>query len=106
MVYRRSLFGYLSLTVCRIFIIEGLVPVAVSLVIWKLLPDSPETAPFLTKEEKEFIINRLALETGSGHGRVTNSDKIKFHHVKAAFQDWRIWAGIVVFWGNTIGVYG
>lgn len=91
---------------CRIFTIEGLVPVALSLVIWKLLPDSPETARFLTKHEKEFIINRLALETGSGHGRVTNTDKIRFHHVVAAFKEKRIWAAWVMFWANTIGVYG
>jgi hypothetical protein len=67
----------------RIFILEGLFPVAVSFVIWKLLPDSPETAHFLTKEEKEFIINRLAVETGSGQGRVTNADRIQPHHVWA-----------------------
>jgi hypothetical protein len=70
----------------RIFILEGLFPVAVSFVIWKLLPDSPETAHFLTKEEKEFIINRLAVETGSGQGRVTNADRIQPHHVWAGMS--------------------
>jgi hypothetical protein len=89
-----------------IFILEGLIPVAGSFVVWFLLPDNPETARFLTKHEKEFIINRLALETGSGHGRVTNADRIRFHHVKAAFKEWKIWAGVVCFWANTIGVYG
>lgn len=89
-----------------IFIIEGLVPIAVSFVLYFILPDSPETARFLTKDEKEFIINRLALETGSGHGRVTNSDRIGFHHIKAAFSEWKIWVAIVCFWANTIGTYG
>ncbi|KAK0303398.1 hypothetical protein LTR01_008126 [Friedmanniomyces endolithicus] len=74
-----------------IFMLEGLVPVALSLIIWKLLPDSPETASFLTKHEKEFIINRLALETGSGHGRVTNADKINMKLIFAAFKEWRIY---------------
>lgn len=81
-------------------------PIFLSLFIWKLLPDSPETARFLTKHEKEFIINRLALETGSGHGRVTNADKIQLHHILAAFKEWKIWGAWVMFWGNTIGVYG
>lgn len=94
------------LTVSRIFILEGLVPVALSLIIWKLLPDSPETASFLDKHEKEYIINRLALETGSGRGRVTNSDKIKPHHVWAALKEYKIWGAWVMFWANTIGVYG
>ncbi|KAI1608295.1 major facilitator superfamily domain-containing protein [Exophiala viscosa] len=89
-----------------IFILEGLVPVALSFVLYFVLPDSPETARFLTKEEKEFIINRLALETGSGHGRVTNSDRIQFKYVKAAFKEWKIFAAVVMFWANTIGVYG
>lgn len=90
----------------RIFLIEGLVPVAISLVVWKILPDSPETASFLTKREKEFLVNRLALETGSGTGRVTNSDKIEKKFILAGFKEWKIWAGVVVFWGNTVGVYG
>lgn len=77
-----------------------------SFVIWKVLPDSPETARFLTNEEKEFLINRLALETGSGHGRVTNTDRIRLHHVIAAFKDWKVWCGVVCFWACTIGTYG
>lgn len=74
--------------------------------IWKLLPDSPETARFLTKDEKELIINRLALETGSGKGKVTNADKIQKKHVIAALKEWKTWAACIMFWGNTIGVYG
>ncbi len=73
-----------------------------SFVVWKVLPDSPEAAKFLTTQEKEFIINRLALETGSGQGRVTNADRIRLHHIVAAFKDWRIWCGVICFWANTI----
>ncbi|KAK3072726.1 hypothetical protein LTR53_006308 [Teratosphaeriaceae sp. CCFEE 6253] len=89
-------------TSARIFILEGLVPVALSLIIWKLLPDSPETASFLTEREREIIVNRLVMETGSGHGRVTNSDKINRKLILAAFKEPRIWGA----WGNTIGTYG
>lgn len=88
------------------FILEGLIPVALSFVIWKILPNSPETAGFLHKQEKEYIINRLALETGSGHGRVTNNDRIRMHHIWAAFKEYKIWCSWVMFWANTIGVYG
>lgn len=78
-----------------IFILEGLVPIAVSFVLYFILPDSPETARFLTKDEKEFLINRLALDTGSGTGRVTNTDRINFGHIKAAFSEWKIWAFVL-----------
>ena len=67
---------------------------------------SPEIASFLDKREREFIVNRLAAETGSGAGRVTNTDKIRLHHVLSGLKEWRIWAMIVVYWGNSVGVYG
>ena len=89
-----------------IFMLEGLLPVFCSFFLYFLLPDSPETARFLTPHEKEFLVNRLSLETGSGHGRVTNSDKIQMKHIKAAFSDWRIWCAVTIFWANTIGTYG
>jgi hypothetical protein len=37
---------------------------------------------------------------------VTNSDKIKPHHVWAALKEYKIWGAWVMFWANTIGVYG
>ncbi|KAF2119655.1 major facilitator superfamily domain-containing protein [Lophiotrema nucula] len=89
-----------------IFLIEGLVPVALALVIWKVLPDSPETAKFLTQAERDYLVRRLAEETGSGHGKVTNQDKIQKHHIIAGLSDWKVWAAIPIFWGNTVGVYG
>ena len=70
-----------------IFTLEGLAPIAVSFTLYFLLPDKPGTARFLTKEEHEFVVNGIALDTGSGHGHVTNADKIRFHHVKSAFSE-------------------
>lgn len=89
-----------------IFLIEGLIPVGLALVIWKILPDSPETAKFLTQRERDFLVRRLAEETGSGHGQVTNQDKMSKKFVMAGLSDWKIWAAVVIFWGNTVGVYG
>lgn len=90
----------------RIFILEGLFPVAIAPAIWFVLPDSPEQAKFLKKDEKEFIINRIAVETGSGRGHVTNQDKINRHYIRAGLSDWKIWAMILVYWANSVGVYG
>lgn len=89
-----------------IFILEGLVPVAVSFLLYFLLPDRPETAKFLTKEEREFVINRIALQTGSGQGRVTSADKISWQLIKDGFKDWKVWMAIVPFWACSIGTYG
>ncbi|KAJ4372959.1 hypothetical protein N0V83_003250 [Neocucurbitaria cava] len=89
-----------------IFMLEGLIPVALSLIIWKILPDSPETAKFLTQAERDLLVRRLANDHGSGQGRATNEDKITKKHILAGLSDWRIWAATVIFWGNTVGVYG
>lgn len=89
-----------------IFLIEGLIPVACSLVMWRALPDSPETAKFLTPAERHFLVQRIANDAGSGQGRVTNSDAIQKEHILAGLSDWKIWAATVIFWGNTVGVYG
>lgn len=89
-----------------IFILEGLAPVAVSFSLYFLLPDKPETARFLTKEEREFVVNRIALHTGSGHGRVTNDDKITWAYIRAGFSDWKVWVAIWPFWACSIGTYG
>jgi MFS family permease len=89
-----------------IFILEGLLPIAVSFTLYFLLPDKPETARFLTKSEREFIVNRIALHTGSGGGRVTNADTMSWKHIRAAFADWRIWMAVLPFWACSIGTYG
>ncbi|OQU98762.1 hypothetical protein CLAIMM_04495 isoform 3 [Cladophialophora immunda] len=89
-----------------IFILEGLAPIAISFTLYFLLPDKPETARFLTKEEREFIVNRIALHTGSGQGRVTNVDKMSWPYIKAGFADWRIWCAVIPFWACSIGTYG
>jgi sugar phosphate permease len=89
-----------------IFIIEGLIPVMLSLFMWKILPDSPETAKFLTQPERDLLVRRLANDTSSGAGRTTNNDQIGMKHIVAGLSDWKIWAATVIFWGNTVGVYG
>lgn len=89
-----------------IFILEGIIPVAMATCIWKILPDSPETASFLTPREREYIVNRLAMDTGSGKGKVTNNDKITMKHIIDAFKQYQIYGAVVMFWANTIGVYG
>lgn len=79
---------------------------ALSFVMWKILPDSPETAKFLTPDERDILVRRIANDSGSGQGKITNSDKIKKEHIIAGLSDWKIWAATVIFWGNTVGVYG
>jgi MFS family permease len=89
-----------------IFILEGLVPVVVALTLYFFLPDRPETAKFLTERERLFVVDRIALGTGSGRGRITNADKVSWANTKVAFSDWKVWMAIIPFWACSIGTYG
>jgi MFS family permease len=82
-----------------IFIIEGIFPALCAIPVWFYLPDAPETAAFLSDEEREFIIHRLKDE-GS------NSDRISWPLIKSALVDWKIWAMMVIYQGVSVGVYG
>lgn len=83
---------------------EGIFTVFLSFFIWALLPDSPSTAPFLTTEEREFIVLRLEQDTGSGRGKVTNNDKVSKKQVIAGLTDWKVWAAVVSYLSPRLGL--
>jgi MFS transporter, ACS family, DAL5 transporter family protein len=74
---------------------------------WALY-DFPETAGFLSHEEKVFIVWRLNYQSLS-RGAKTESDRpqravpeaeeFKWSYVWDAFKDWQIWVNIFVYWG-------
>ncbi|PNS20845.1 hypothetical protein CAC42_2776 [Sphaceloma murrayae] len=93
-----------------IFILEGMVTVLVALVAFYALYDYPQTASFLTPEERIFIVHRLTYDgqdvaSDSAH-RVAQSDRFGWHYVRQAFSDWQIWVNIIVYWGYICPLYG
>lgn len=86
--------------------------------------DFPETASFLTEEERAFVVFRLkyqgqqqqqrsAGETGQqpqdaagAAVRVAEAEEFQWKYVFAAFKDWQIYASIVVYWGVSRQVLG
>ncbi|KAI0672087.1 MFS general substrate transporter [Trametes maxima] len=81
-----------------IFIIEGLVTVAVALVAFIVFVDLPETATFLTPKERSFVIHRLKNNMSSAG----EEEDFKWSHIPGALLDWKI---VVVCIAN-IGVAG
>lgn len=81
-----------------IFILEGIVTVLVAFASLWLLHDFPETAKFLTEEERAFVVYRLKYQGQSGQ-RVAQADEFKWKYVGQAFADWQIWVNIFVYWG-------
>lgn len=89
-----------------IFIIEGIATVAVGTTCFWLLPDSPSTASFLKPEERRFLVTRLQNDAGTKTGHVTTSDKFEWATVHDGLVDWKIWVAVIIYWGNTISIYG
>ena len=50
-----------------LFVIEGLPACLSAFLVWKVLPDAPAHASFLTEEEKAFIAKRLTAEERAEH---------------------------------------
>ncbi|EXF85313.1 major facilitator superfamily transporter [Colletotrichum fioriniae PJ7] len=94
-----------------IFILEGIVTVLVAVMAFFALHDFPETAKFLTEEERAFIVFRLKYQ-GQVQGKqenrvqVAEAEEFKWKYVVDAFTDWQIWINIFVYWGIVCPLYG
>ena len=78
-----------------IFILEGILTVLVAIVAFFTIYDFPETAAFLSEEEREWVVYRLKYQGSKGSGRlVAESDSFKWKYVKDAFTDWQIYLSL------------
>lgn len=89
-----------------IFILEGIFTVAIGVTLPWTLPDSPETASFLTPQEKDFINRRLVQDAGTKAGTVQTAEGFKWRYLRAALSDWKIYFAVIIYWGNSICLYG
>ncbi|RPB07985.1 MFS general substrate transporter [Morchella conica CCBAS932] len=103
-----------------IFILEGLLTVVVAFAAFYFLYDFPETASFLTEEERKFVVWRLRyqgskVETAMVEDIRSNTknapavaevEEFEWKYVLDAFSDWQIWVNIFVYWGIVCPLYG
>lgn len=68
-----------------IFIIEGIITIAISGLVWLLVPDFPEKSTFLRANEKEYLLYKL--EADKGHEKL---DIKKVNWLKE-LTDYKIW---------------
>lgn len=79
------------------FILEGIATVLVALSAYFAIYDFPDTASFLTTEERAWVVHRLKYQGSAASGRmVAESDRFAWKHVIAAFTDWQIYVGLFV----------
>ncbi|ETS75144.1 hypothetical protein PFICI_13628 [Pestalotiopsis fici W106-1] len=94
-----------------IFILEGIATVIVAALAFFCLHDFPETAKFLTEEERAFVVFRLKYgqdkkAESKGQRSVAEVDEFQWKYVWQAFRDWQIWINIFVYWGIVCPLYG
>ncbi|QKX59618.1 uncharacterized protein TRUGW13939_06755 [Talaromyces rugulosus] len=83
-----------------IFILEGLATVLVGFISFFVIHDYPETASFLTKDEREWVISRLRNQNVDIHGRqVAEEEAFSWKYVRDAFTDWQIYLALIMYWG-------
>lgn len=91
-----------------IFILEGILTVVVAVIAYFTLYDFPETASFLTEEERAFVVWRLKYQGNEAGATmmVAQDDSFQWKYVKDAFLDWQIWTNVWVYWGIVAPLYG
>ncbi|KAJ6465793.1 MFS transporter-like protein [Mycena sanguinolenta] len=77
-----------------LFILEGLPSCISSVLIFFLLPDYPETATWLTEDEKKLAAARLKTQ-----GSVGSSPAMTWTEVKDTLTDWRLYAHYAIYFG-------
>ncbi|EEQ30994.1 conserved hypothetical protein [Microsporum canis CBS 113480] len=83
-----------------IFIIEGLVTVVFALLSKLLIVDWPETAKFLTDEERKLLIARLALDN-----KGAQMNRLDRPALKRCLFDIKIYLGMVMYFGAVTSGY-
>ncbi|KFY69064.1 hypothetical protein V498_10525 [Pseudogymnoascus sp. VKM F-4517 (FW-2822)] len=89
-----------------IFILEGLLTVVVACGAYFIMYDFPDTASFLTPQERAWASHRLRYQGSKRSGRmIAESDKFEWRFVKAAVLDWQVWLGTMMFIGIVCPLY-
>jgi hypothetical protein len=63
-----------------------------------LVHDFPETATFLTEDERAFVVWRLKYQSQPSQGEmgaeVAQNDEFSWKAIGDAFKDWQVYAGV------------
>ncbi|KAF9892343.1 hypothetical protein FE257_002120 [Aspergillus nanangensis] len=77
-----------------LFIIEGAPSCASAIIVWFFLPDYPESAKWLTTEEKALAERRLRTEGSKGEAHA-----MTWEDAKGVLTDWRLYAHYAIYFG-------
>ena len=84
-----------------LYLLEGLPSVVVGFVVLRYLDDGPQTATWLTPDERALVQRRLAEDEER-----KQADGATAHRVGDAFRSGRVWACCAIYFGAVMGIYG
>ncbi|EKM50636.1 uncharacterized protein PHACADRAFT_264011 [Phanerochaete carnosa HHB-10118-sp] len=84
-----------------IFILEGLITVIAGFASFWIIQDFPDTAKFLTEEERTFVIRRLQKDDQFSAAGET----LKFKYISQSLLDWKTWVGMLLYMGTDCPLY-
>ena len=84
-----------------LFLLEGIPSIIVGLLVYYVLDDNPSKAKWLTTDERNLLVQRLAedeeIKKVQGHSH---------HTLKDVFKSLTVWSFCLVYFGIVMGVYG
>lgn len=80
-----------------LFIIEGIPSCLSAVAIWFILPDFPETASWLSPQERDLATRRLLVEGSKG-----DSHNITWASAKATLTDWRLYGHYLIYFAVSL----
>ncbi|KAI9020218.1 major facilitator superfamily domain-containing protein [Phycomyces nitens] len=83
------------------FIIEGLPSILISPFVAWYLPDTPATAKFLTSDERQLAVRRIAQDAGPAH-----DESWSWMQVASVFMDWKTYVFTVIYILGTVPLQG
>jgi len=81
------------------FVLEGLPAVFLAAVVWKKLPDGPDSAPWLTPAQAQEVRSRLAGEAADASAGKGG------HSFLGAMRDPQVWLAIFIYFCHQISIY-
>ncbi|KAM0747407.1 MFS general substrate transporter [Meredithblackwellia eburnea MCA 4105] len=85
-----------------IFILEGIATVLAGTLAFWAISDFPDTATFLTEEEREWVVWRKFQDSG----KAGEAEGISAKYIKQAFMDPHVWLSVLYYFGVVTPLYG
>jgi len=84
-----------------IFIIEGVITVGFGLLSFFFVHDFPDTATFLSEQDRARVIRRLKADQQSS----AEHEEFKMAYFWAAVTDYKMWLGMLIYMGSDMPLY-